>query len=85
MNYCRTCKTDFGSVSAFDRHRVGVHAYSLAEGLRRVPAVEDGRRCLDAREIANSRAEDGSLVFARNARGLWSLRRSVDAAREAFA
>lgn len=81
LNLCRSCKTDFGSVAAFDAHRVGSHAYLFAEGLCRVPPAEDGRRCLDVREIADSRARDGSLVFMLNERGQWSLRRSVESAR----
>jgi hypothetical protein len=27
MNLCRSCTTDFASVAAFDKHRVGVYAY----------------------------------------------------------
>ena len=33
MNACTACGEDFGSVELFDRHRVGRHAYSFAEGL----------------------------------------------------
>lgn len=85
MNFCRSCNTDFGSVAAFDAHRTGVHAYTFMEGARRVPPVEDGRRCLDVREMASMRRRDGGAVFAVNARGSWSLAQSVEAAREAFA
>jgi len=46
LNYCRACDQDFGSVELFDRHRVGQHAYTHAEGLRRNPPKTDGRRCL---------------------------------------
>lgn len=51
MNLCRSCGQDFGSVSAFDRHRVGKHAYTFSEGLRMDPPHEEGRRCLDASEM----------------------------------
>lgn len=37
-NYCASCGLDFGSVSAFDKHRVGGHD-------------PDERRCLDVAEI----------------------------------
>jgi hypothetical protein len=29
VNNCRACGEDFSSVTAFDRHRVGGHAYTL--------------------------------------------------------
>jgi hypothetical protein len=32
MNLCRCCSTDFASVAAFDRHRVGVYMYTRAKG-----------------------------------------------------
>lgn len=51
MNECPTCGLDFESVASFDDHRVGTHDYTLAEGLRRDPPVEDGRRCLDRDEM----------------------------------
>lgn len=50
MNICRNCDQDFVTVEAFDEHRVGVHAYTFAEGLKL--GVEDGRRCLDVDELA---------------------------------
>jgi hypothetical protein len=46
VNYCSACGEDFGSVGTFDKHRVGVHDYTLTEGLRMDPPREDGRRCL---------------------------------------
>jgi hypothetical protein len=52
MNLCRECREDFGSVGAFDAHRVGKHAYTFLEGIRMAPAVEDGRRCLGIDELA---------------------------------
>jgi hypothetical protein len=51
VNLCTACGLDFPSVEAFDRHRVGVHAYSFAEGLAMEPPREDGRRCLDEAEL----------------------------------
>jgi hypothetical protein len=37
MNLCRSCEQDFGSVSAFDAHRVGKHS--------------EERRCLHEAEL----------------------------------
>jgi hypothetical protein len=51
MNLCRGCNRDFGSVSAFDAHRVGTHAYTFSEGLKQNPPRENGRRCLDVEEM----------------------------------
>lgn len=65
LNYCRACRTDFASVEAFDRHRVGSHEYTYAQGFEAAPppgwAVyhdpaewapnENGRRCLDPDEM----------------------------------
>ena len=45
MNLCRACGEDFGSVGAFEAHRVGKHAYLWS------PEHEDGRRCLDKEEL----------------------------------
>ena len=42
VNICRSCGVDFSSVSAFDRHRVGRHVYTLSEGLRLNTTHEDG-------------------------------------------
>ena len=41
----------FGSLWAFDKHRVGKHAYLYLEGLDMIPPREDGRRCLDVGEL----------------------------------
>jgi hypothetical protein len=46
MNYCRSCSTDFSSVTAFDRHRVGVYEYAWSSDR------EDGRRCLIGDELS---------------------------------
>jgi hypothetical protein len=66
VNLCRACGEDFGSVAAFDAHRVGRHAYTYSEGARMDPVREDGRRCLSVEELH----ERG---FVRNARGRWSI------------
>jgi hypothetical protein len=68
VNLCRNCGEDFGSVQAFDAHRVGTHAYLWS--LER----QDGRRCLDIEEME-------ARGFVRNARGGWSLVRALEAAR----
>lgn len=77
MNVCGSCRADFTSVRAFDSHRVGKHAYTGTEGLRRVPPVEDGRRCLVAHELID-------VGFAQDGRGRWFLVNRRDAARRAF-
>jgi hypothetical protein len=64
VNLCRSCGEDFGGVELFDRHRVGNHAYTFGEGLRRDPPGEDGRRCLDAAEMRE-------LGWRLNTRGRW--------------
>jgi hypothetical protein len=33
VNICRSRRRDFASVAVFDRHRTGLHAYTLLEGL----------------------------------------------------
>ena len=66
MNLCRSCGLDFGSVSAFDRHRVGKHAFTYAEGLELDPPREDGRRCLDEDEML-------AVGMELDARGRWRL------------
>jgi hypothetical protein len=77
MNLCRTCGEDFGSVDAFDRHRVGKYLQT-GPAEYRGPAGEwtpnKGRRCLDEKELR----ERG---FRKNARGAWSLARDIDRGR----
>jgi len=51
LNQCGACGLDFGSISAFDEHRVGKHAYTFLEGLDLDPPRDDGRRCLDPGEL----------------------------------
>jgi hypothetical protein len=72
VNLCRSCRRDFGSVSAFDRHRVGRHAYTFREGLEQ--GREDGRRCLDEDEI-------WAAGMALDARGRRAITRDVERAR----
>jgi hypothetical protein len=51
MNLCRACGEDFAGVSAFDKHRVGVHAYSWSL------EHPDGRRCLIGEELLEAGME----------------------------
>jgi hypothetical protein len=51
VNLCARCRSDFASVTAFDKHRTGVHAFTFAEGLEMDPPRIDGRRCLDEDEM----------------------------------
>ncbi len=85
MNLCTVCTLDFGSVSAFDRHRVGVHEYTFAQGAKMEPPRYDGRRCLSVSEMEALTDKNGSPTFAKNARGTWSMGRSVEGASEATA
>ena len=75
MNLCRSCGEDFASVAAFDRHRVGWHAYTLVEGLRLDTPREDGRRCLDPAEMRAA-----GMELDRRAR--WCIARDVERARK---
>lgn len=64
LNECGSCGEDFGSVSAFDAHRVGRHAYTHAEGLAMDPPREDGRRCLMPSELTGH-------DWSQDSRGRW--------------
>jgi hypothetical protein len=66
LNLCTSCGTDFASVSAFDRHRIGKHLFTFAEGLAMSPPRLDGRRCMDADEMRLAGLE-------RHGRGRWSV------------
>ena len=85
MNLCTTCGEDFGSLEAFDAHRVGDY-------LQRGPSeyggsLEDwapvkGRRCLTVEEM-----ESGSFrgrQFVRNGHGRWSLEKRLNRSRKRF-
>jgi hypothetical protein len=78
LNLCRSCGCNFASVSAFDRHRVGVHEYTSSEGLKLEPPREDGRRCMDADELAEAGME-------RDEGGRWRIAADAERARRAFA
>lgn len=82
-NECCSCGLDFGSVSAFDRHRIGVHEYTYREGLHMEPERLDGRRCLDESEILALTDKAGSCIYGRNSRGQFSLQSSLDFASKA--
>lgn len=74
MNVCGACGLDFGSTSAFDKHRVGVHAYTLTQGLKMDPPREDGRHCLTTHELE-------AAGWAQDAHSRWRMPRpSGDAA-----
>jgi hypothetical protein len=64
--WCPSCGLDFSSTAAFDRHRVGTHAYLFAEGLAFDASREDGRRCLDVDEIR-------AVPMELDDRGRWGL------------
>ena len=66
-NWCTTCEKDFGSVRAFDRHRVGKYQYSAEH--------PDGRRCLSTNEMSQDE-------FVLNSRGVWSLKSSLESAKK---
>jgi hypothetical protein len=77
LNLCRSCGSDFASVSAFDRHRTGVHAYTHEQGLQLDPPVENGRRCLDEAEMRGAGME-------LDPRGRWRIAADAERIREAF-
>lgn len=77
MNTCTACFENFSSVETFDRHRVGVHAYTFLEGMRMDPPVEDGRRCLHPDEM-----ED--LGWTQDVKARWYDPARSARAREAF-
>jgi hypothetical protein len=77
MNLCSACREDFSSVSMFDQHRVGKHAYTYSQGVAMDPIREDGRRCLSAAEMV-------SRGWQKDSRARWSDPRSIEAVRVAF-
>lgn len=77
MNYCRSCNRDFGSLTAFDAHRVGKHEYDYSE------ERPDGRRCLDADELSTGWHQDKNERWRKDISEdavfrLRQLRRSAD-------
>jgi hypothetical protein len=85
MNLCTTCGEDFGSLEAFDAHRVGSYPQrgpSEYRGPTEAWAPDKGRRCLTVDEM-----ESGSFrarQFVRNGRGRWSLEKRLNRSRESF-
>ncbi len=57
MTECASCGLFFSGTSSFDAHRVGVHAYTVSEGLRMEPPRENGRRCLHVSEMVEASME----------------------------
>jgi hypothetical protein len=78
MNLCRSCNQDFGSVSLFDRHRVGAYEPGNYKGHIEDWSPELGRRCLDEEEMT----ERG---WELDARGRWTDPVQVERARRNFA
>jgi hypothetical protein len=85
VNLCTTCGEDFGSVEAFDAHRVGSYPQrgpSEYEGSVEYWTPDKGRRCLTVAEM-----ESGSFQgrqFVHNARKRWSLEKRLNRSRESF-
>jgi hypothetical protein len=77
LNQCGACRKDFTSIASFDRHRVGVHAYTYSQGLRFPELVEDGRRCLDNSEL-------NALGIVQIANGRWQDTAAVERAQRVF-
>jgi hypothetical protein len=78
VNACGACGLDFTSVTAFDAHRVGRHAYTFKQGLAMEPSREDGRRCLGPGD------PEFDERFAPGRAGRWSLVKDLGKPRPAF-
>ena len=65
-------------MAAFDRHRIGKHEHTVAEGLKMEPPREHGRRCMDVDEM---RAAGMEL----NPKGRWYVEADAERVRERFA
>jgi len=81
VNLCTACGQDFGSLTAFDRHRVG--KYPQKGPSEWTPAMgewtpEKGRRCLDEEEMS-------AKGLIRSKRGTWSIQSSLERARRLHA
>lgn len=50
-SYCTSCGNDFSADWLFDKHRIGKHEYTYSDGLKLLPPVEDGRRCMTEDEM----------------------------------
>lgn len=70
MNLCRACGEDFGSVSAFDAHRVGKHECTFST------TRLCGRRCLTTNDLLERHwTRDGHGRWRRPSDGApWALR-----------
>jgi hypothetical protein len=94
-NFARCCGRDFVSVRAFDTHRVGVHAYTFAEGMALEPPREDGRRCMADEELIEAglaRMTEEEMRASARQRGrvefgvpLWHDPEHTEAVRRGFA
>jgi hypothetical protein len=64
-NYCTSCRRDFASLEAFDRHRVGAHGPGEFTGNPADWTYALGRRCLDSEELeaAGLRQDDRGPWF----------------------
>jgi hypothetical protein len=51
VNLCRSCREELASLTAFDRHRVGEHAYTWSM------EHPEGRRCLVNDELLDAGME----------------------------
>jgi hypothetical protein len=68
VNTCTACGKDFGSLRAFERHRVGDHARNWSLD------YPSGRRCLTEHELE-------AAGFCQNRRGEWTIARDLHRAR----
>jgi len=78
MNACATCGENFGSVAAFDAHRVGKYLQTGTgeyDGPVEEWTPDKGRRCLTEAEMLAS-------GFVRNDHGSWSKERDLRNARK---
>ena len=74
MNLCTVCGEDFGSLSAFDRHRTGRYGHPYSE------EHPDGRRCLNKPEMrAAGLHQDSAGRWRLQARGTPPWTGDVDA------
>ena len=77
MNQCSGCGENFNSVTMFDKHRVGKHEYTFAEGQAISSMIIDGRRCLDTDEMDQK-------GWSRNIHGKWSDPAEAERVRSRF-
>jgi hypothetical protein len=72
MNLCRACNKNFGSLGAFDAHRVGKHELDY-------PEYENGRRCLSDEEMTEGWHTDKYGKWRQDGVGLpfWATKSSA--------